>query len=300
MFGFTNSKLMQYRLVPFEEIDKNKWNGTVHYSPHGNAFGYHWYLRSVMKEWDAIIEGDYQSVMPIPRHQLSPFEWSLLGELGPYSVNAITASRCKEFFDMWQQSAPKQYYPFNNAWSFYLNQFSDGSLMQDKHTYVNMNGDYDTLYEKYSSGSQTILENHMKTDFTYQSFNKPEQFLENVKISGDERNTLYRLFYNAIQRGAGYHTRLTNNNTGKVADCFIISDQKHLYISYLKTNNDPATELKLLDTLIKSYSGRPLLLRVPKKIVSLWKPEHLDKNDYLYMPHLESTFIDRLKSLFKI
>lgn len=291
---------MQYKLVPFEEIDKNKWNGTVHYAPHGNVFGYYWYLRSVMKEWDAIIEGDYQSVMPIPRYQLSPFEWSLISELGPYSVNAITSSRCRSFFEMWQQSTSKQYYPFNHAWSFHLNQYSNGSLLQDKHTYLQMNSDYDTLYEMYSIDSQAILEGHLKTDFIYQSFNKPEQFLENEKISNEERNTLYRLFYNAIQRGAGYHTRLTNNTTNKVADCFVISDQRHLYVTYLKSTNDASTQLKLIDTLIKSFTGRPQSLNVPDKLVSLWNIQSLDKNDYLYLPHQATSFLARLRALLKV
>ncbi len=291
---------MQYKLVPFEEIDKNKWNGTVHYAPHGNAFGYYWYLRSVMKEWDAIIEGDYQAVMPIPRYQLSPFEWSLISQLGPYSVNAITSSRCRSFFEMWQQSTSKQYYPFNHAWSVHLNQCSKGSLQQNSHISLHLSNDYDTLYDLYSGASQSILSELIETDFTYQSFNKPEQFLENEKISNEERSTLYRLYYNAIQRGAGYHTRLTNKATGQMADCFVISDQRHLYISYLKSSNDADTQLKLIDTLVKSFMGRPLSLQVPEKIAPLWKIENLDKNDYLYLPHQEISFLGRLRALLKV
>ena len=38
----------------------------------------------------------------------------------------------------------------------------------------------------------------------------------------------------------------------KLADCFVISDQKHLYISYLKNDNDPTTELKLIDTSLQT------------------------------------------------
>jgi len=55
-----------YRIVPFAEIEKNKWNGTIHYAINGNIFGYYWFLKAVIGEWDAIVEEDYQSVMPIP------------------------------------------------------------------------------------------------------------------------------------------------------------------------------------------------------------------------------------------
>jgi hypothetical protein len=300
VFGLAKIGYMQFIIVPFEEIDKNKWNGTVHYSPHGNAFGYYWYLRSVMKEWDAIIEGDYQSVMPVPRYTLTSFEWSLLGELGPYSVNAITPSRCKSFFEMWEQLSPKKYYPFNHAWSVLLNQQSKGKLEQNSHIFLNMNNDYEFLYDQYSSDSQSVLLKQMNIDFTYQSFNKPEQFLENERLTSDEKNTLYRLFYNSIQRGVGYHTRLINNQTSKIAESFLISDQRQLYLSYLKNNNDPTTQLKLIDTLIKSNSGRPILLKIPANLVTLWKNDKLEKVDYLFMPVQTITLKERLKTLFNV
>lgn len=291
---------MQFKIVPFEEIDKNKWNGTVHYSPHGNVFGYYWYLRSVMKEWDAIIEGDYMSVMPVPRNHLSPFEWSLIGELGPYSVNAITPSRCKSFFEMWEQLSPKKYYPFNHAWSQLLNKQSHGKLLQSCHQFLNMNNSYDVLYDQYSNASQSNLLDQIGNDFTYQSFTKPEHFLDSEKIAFDQKNTMYRLFYNAIQRGVGYHTRISNNLTGKRAECFLISDQRHLYIPYIKNNNDPATQLKLVDTLIKTYSGKALFLNIPTSLSEIWEKPSLVKVDYLYMPFQSRSWMDRLKSLLHV
>ena len=96
---------MTLDFVPFEDIDKNKWNGNVHYSPNGNIYGYHWYLKSVIKEWDAIIEGDYQSVMPIPRRPLTAFEQSLLPYLGPYTVNGYSALRAQSFYMTWKENS---------------------------------------------------------------------------------------------------------------------------------------------------------------------------------------------------
>ena len=78
-----------YKFVPFAEIDKNKWNGTVHYAGHGNPYGYYWYLKAVLKEWDAIVEDDYETVFPIIKTPLSTDEYSLLPSLGPYSVNIM-------------------------------------------------------------------------------------------------------------------------------------------------------------------------------------------------------------------
>jgi hypothetical protein len=291
---------MQYQIVPFEDIDKNKWNGSVHYAPHGNVFGYYWYLRSVMKEWDAIIEGDYQSVMPLPRYSLSKFEWSLLPSLGPYSVNAITAARSKTFFEMWKDSGHAQYYPFNSAWSVLLYPFSKELLLQDRSISLNLGNDYDTLFNQYSKESQLKLYDQMNSEYIYHSFNKPEQFLENISMNHHERNTLYRLFYNAIQRGAGYHTRIVEKDSGKMAECFLISDQRNIYLPYINEGNDSDTELKLIDTLLKSQAGKPVSFRLPEKLASIWKKENLIHDNFLFMPHKSLSMMDRIKAVFKI
>ena len=56
---------MEIRFVKKEDIDKIKWNSCVHYAINGNIFGYMWFLDSVSKEWDALVEGDYESVLPL-------------------------------------------------------------------------------------------------------------------------------------------------------------------------------------------------------------------------------------------
>lgn len=53
---------MEIKFVFREEIDKVKWNSCVYYVINGNIFGYMWYLDYIVKDWDVLVEGDYELV----------------------------------------------------------------------------------------------------------------------------------------------------------------------------------------------------------------------------------------------
>ena len=56
---------MNIQYLKSADIDKVKWNSCVHYANNGNIFGYMWFLDFVAKDWDALVEGDYESVFPL-------------------------------------------------------------------------------------------------------------------------------------------------------------------------------------------------------------------------------------------
>ena len=106
-----------FRYIPFEEIEKNKWNGTVHYALNGNVQGYYWYLKAVLHEWGAIVENDYETVMPVLLSPLKDYQRSLLNELGPYSVNLLNKGRTDEIFTLFSKYNKSTIYPTNSGMS---------------------------------------------------------------------------------------------------------------------------------------------------------------------------------------
>ena len=46
-----------------KKIDKRKWDATI--AECGNIYAYSWYLDIVHPGWDALVEDDYQVVMPL-------------------------------------------------------------------------------------------------------------------------------------------------------------------------------------------------------------------------------------------
>ncbi|NQY09804.1 MAG: GNAT family N-acetyltransferase [Flavobacteriales bacterium] len=52
--------------VKYSEIDKGAWDKALSDHKNGNVFFSSWYLDAVCDSWDALIEDDYKTIMPLP------------------------------------------------------------------------------------------------------------------------------------------------------------------------------------------------------------------------------------------
>ena len=213
---------MNIRFVPFEEIDKNKWNGTIFYGHNGNIYGYYWYLKSVVREWDALIEGDYQSVMPIPRENWSEFQWSLLKDLGPYTINALSKNRVETFIQMWSKYAGNYNYSFNQKIPQNLLSVDKQKISTHKKYFIDLSTSYEVLSKNFDQILLKDFPDIDADDCEILSLVKPEMILQNVKISEEKKHILYRLFYNAFDRGAGWHTKIIYHKKNTFASLFFL------------------------------------------------------------------------------
>ncbi len=254
---------MQFSFVPFEEIDKRKWNGTVYASPNGNISGYYWFLKSVLKEWDALVEGDYQSVMPVFRYEPSDFQIDMLYELGPYTVNALTTARCQSFYQSWKDRSGTFSYPFNRVMTRLLLEKNEDSVHAVNRIFLDLSEPYEQISGRYLSESKEILHNIKLSDYTFHAQEKPEQIIMQEKLREEDKHILHRLMYNAIQRGCGWHARISHQHTLKSAAAFYISDHRSIRMIYSLQQNDNMSFALLHDTFLKGNSGRPIRLYFP-------------------------------------
>ena len=54
------------KYIKHKDVDKTKWDQCIARSSNGFIFAYAWYLEIVCENWDALIEGDYETVFPLP------------------------------------------------------------------------------------------------------------------------------------------------------------------------------------------------------------------------------------------
>ncbi len=267
---------MILRFVAFEEIDKRKWNGTVYSAPNGNISGYYWFLKSVLKEWDALIEGDYQSVMPVLRYEPSEFQMEMLSELGPYTVNALTTARIQTFYEAWKERAGAFSYPFNYAVSRLLMEKNEPFIQSASLSYFELSDSYEQHVERYSHEIGTLLKTTKVTDYMFSGQERPEEILKHEKLSDKNNHILYRLMYNAIQRGSGWHAKVSHQYKPESASAFYISDHRSIRMLYKSNRNDPTCWAILQDTFLKGNAGRPMKLYVPKIETPYWGTHQKD------------------------
>lgn len=102
------------------EIDRERWDECIRKSFNGIIYAYSWYLDMVAPQWEALVEGEYKSVMPLVtgkklgiRYLFPPF---FVQQLGVFSVDKLTAEDVLRFL----KSVPAEF----RYWEINLNTFN--------------------------------------------------------------------------------------------------------------------------------------------------------------------------------
>lgn len=94
---------MAIELIPNENIDFKKWDRCIKKSFNGNIYAYSWYLNIVAQKWNALVENDYERVMPLPRSLLAGLELiqqpKLAGQLGIFSTTTLNDYHISSFIN---------------------------------------------------------------------------------------------------------------------------------------------------------------------------------------------------------
>ena len=91
------------RYIAHNQIDKQRWDECIAQSPDGLIYAWSWYLDVVHPGWEALVEDDYETVMPLApgrkfgiNYLFQPFFTQKFGVLGKKEVSE---AKIKEFFE---------------------------------------------------------------------------------------------------------------------------------------------------------------------------------------------------------
>ena len=94
---------MEIYYLKNKEINIDKWDASIIRSFNGIIYGFSWYLNRVTDNWDALVQGDYERVMPLPAKQkyyinyiYQPF---LAQQLGVFSTRSLSMDIVQSFLD---------------------------------------------------------------------------------------------------------------------------------------------------------------------------------------------------------
>lgn len=265
--------MMDIRFVPREEIDKVKFNSCVHYATNGNIFGYIWFLDYVAKDWDALVEGDYESVFPLVwrkdafgRKEL--YQPDLMRELGIYSIHVLSTKRLRAFLE----AIPGEY----RRMDIHLNEQNklpaDSPFLVEELTNHQMllTDTYEELSAHFLPNLQAALEKAEAADLLPTTSLKPEQvaamyqqYTRDHKRVDQNFHALQRIMYNALHRGWGFASGIQTREGILLASNFYL--YSHKKVISLVPIQSPEGEAKaalpyLFDILLRSHAGRPLIL----------------------------------------
>jgi hypothetical protein len=261
---------MDIKLIRYADIDKVKWNSCVHYATNGNIFGYKWYLDTIAKEWDALVGGDYETILPlfITEHDHVLEQPALLRETGMYSINLMSRKRAENFLN----AIPEQYSDLRIRLNEGIKVSEDLDFKIEELTNHQMIllEPYETLAQKYAPSTSSRLKKEYREHLLPSSNVKPEkiaQLFKDTRVSTFANETAFhayqRIMYNALHRGWGATFGVTDKDKNILSAAFFIYSQGRV-MQLVEATTPEGKEMGayeyLIDNFIRSHAGRPMVL----------------------------------------
>jgi len=203
---------MNIRRLSREDIDKTKWDSCVHFATNGNIFGYKWYIDAITKDWEVLVEGDYESVMPLiwKKNWLGKKQIylpTLMRETGIYSANALSPKRVTAFLDAIPQLYKKV--------SLEVDQFTlppqnqNWQIEKKENHLVYLNKSYEQLSAHFSKEVLAGLDKARTSEIQSINSLKPEMIVDFYKkhdpsYTKENYYAYLRIMYNLLHRGWGF------------------------------------------------------------------------------------------------
>ena len=146
------------RLLKHNEINKRRWDDCINKSFNGNVYALSWYLDIVHPNWNALIENDYERVMPLTNskkfglsYMFQPF---FVQQLGVFSTSQLSQDDVDNFIN----AIPQQYLLTQYRLNSYNKVDYDSDIIA-KHRNVELDliYDYQYLYNNYNNNTKRNL-----------------------------------------------------------------------------------------------------------------------------------------------
>lgn len=260
--------MIQY--LQHNQIDKSKWDATI--AECGNIYAFSWYLDIVHPQWEALVEDDYHSVMPLTggkkfgiNYLYQPY---FVQQLGVFSKVHVTPEKTEEFLN-----AIPRIYRFAEIRLNEGNVFSDGVQGVEYHRNVllDLNQDYEVIRANYHQNTKRNLakaETHnLQLVTSVIPYHVVALFRDNrgalLNKWGDiEYGVLTRLAQVAQQRDAAFMLGASEIGVGQLICAAIFMKTKDritfLFSGLTEEGKQRQAMTYLLDQVIQKYAHRPM------------------------------------------
>lgn len=256
-----------------QEIDTQKWDDCISRSVNGMIYAMSWYLDLVNDRWEALVQNDYESVMPLtPGRKLGIsylFQPRFTQQLGVFSRTHLTEKVVLEFIN----SIPHHYRFIEinlNTHNKLSNPHPDFTPWLTHE--LDLIAPYEQLAAGYSTNLKRNLKRAVKAGLTVMGNSTPENiiriFRENKgrelrNLADRDYDLLRRLIYVMIyKKMAGVLAVFDETNDLRAGAFFVYSGRKAIF--FFSGTDAHGRELRamplLIDHFIRTHAGSHLTL----------------------------------------
>ena len=255
------------RLLKHNEINKRRWDDCINKSFNGNVYALSWYLDIVHPNWNALIENDYERVMPLTNskkfglsYMFQPF---FVQQLGVFSTSQLSQDDVDNFI----KAIPQQYiltqYRLN---SYNKVDYNSDIIAKHRNVELDLIYDYQYLYNNYNNNTKRNLAKAEAAGLSINNNINPEIIIslfrnnrgKDVKHWKDkEYNRLLELINTAISQECCFTIGINDLDNNTIAGAVFM--HSHDRIIFLFSGSDEAHKDKhaltmLLDNVIREFS----------------------------------------------
>ncbi len=255
-----------------KNIDFRKWDACLDQAINGNIYAYSWYLNAACETWDALIEDDYESIMPLPyRKKLFihyVFPPSMTQQLGIFSLKNISEDKVSEFI----QNIPSKFKYCDINLNHY-NHLQDNSFNTSTHINLelNLNLPYTELSAAFAENTLRNIKKASKKDIRIHKIGDIQHLIQLfIQSKADKIEHLPKDYYDVIEKLAGvllqrgqaeiWEARLDDEICAGVLFAFNQNKAYFLFSATNATAKENGVMPFLIDTFIKENAGKNLIL----------------------------------------
>jgi len=250
------------RYIKHNQIDKRKWDYCISNASNGIIYAYSWYLDITCENWDAIVNEDYSSVMPVTKGKKYLMDYIyppfFTQQLGIFSMHEINEQLCHDFL-----LAIPPVYRFIEMNLNIANKWVPSSYNMHRNTdyILTLGKSYDEIKKNYSDHHKRNLRKaHSNNLSLFRHQEIPvliEMFRQNrgryiSTLKNENYNTLKVLIENAASRNMARVWSVHDDSGMPCAGCvFFESHQNGIFI--FSSNTTRGKELGAMYFLIDQY-----------------------------------------------
>lgn len=262
------------RYLENHQIDFEKWDDCIDRSINGIFYAHSWYLEMTAPGWDALVEGDYETVMPLPNRKkmgvnyiYQPF---FVQQLGIFSTQSLSAEVNNRFL----KAIPSRFSfaDFNLNTYNQLDDLSHVKVTKRLTHHLDLIEPYEQIAKRYSANTRRNIKKAEKAGVFVTSYGRPEEIIEAFRqnrgkslrtYAESDYKVLKHLIYSGMHRGmATVMSAYTAENTFCAGVVFFQSHRKTVFL--FSGSNALAREngamFMLVDHYIREMAGRELVL----------------------------------------
>jgi hypothetical protein len=268
--------IFQQKMIAFlehKQIDPIKWNAAVEQSPAATLFAHYEWLTVANPTWCALVEGDYEAVMPLPCR----FKWGILyiytphflSRLGLFAPPNSQPHLLNAFFD----AIPKRFCQID----LILNVHNFLPVITETRTFcsyqLSLNQPYFILYKQYSDNHKRNLKKAAQTNLQYHESGNVAEIIalfkqnrgqdKGVHFAENDYLNLQQMADMALKTNQLDVITVTNTSGQLLSGALFLKDRQRTWF-WFSGRDAHAIEQKamffLLDEYIKRHENQPIVL----------------------------------------